>query len=189
MLPGPLTRISPSSAIFSSTPGTGLPTVRKRCSRSVFEQTPEVVSVRPQPFKIGTPSAQKNSSISLARPAPPPKKKPHPPAGQKVSNGGRDEPVRQTSLGSQHGTRLRRHGEARARTDRPFEDRLSDRTRIAHAGHHGRIHLFVDARDAEHDRRLDLVNLFREVVLTPRDPGLAAVQQAVEDVVDAAEDV
>src|SRR5712692_1284573 len=47
MVPGLLIRISPSSAIFSSTPGNGLPTVKKRCSASVFEHAPD------QPFAKG----------------------------------------------------------------------------------------------------------------------------------------
>src|SRR5213082_1824294 len=75
MLPGPLTRISPSSAIFSWTHSNGLPTVRNLCAYSVFEHTPDEVSVRPQPFKIGTPRAQKNSSTSLDSAAPPLTKK------------------------------------------------------------------------------------------------------------------
>ena len=41
----------------------------------MFEHTPEDVSVKPQPFRMGTPIAQKNSSISRASPAPPLMKK------------------------------------------------------------------------------------------------------------------
>src|SRR5215467_10572380 len=71
MLPGPLTRISPSSAILISTPGNGLPTVRNLCSCNVLEHTPDDVSVMPHPFRIGTPMAQKNSSTSRDSAAPP----------------------------------------------------------------------------------------------------------------------
>ena len=89
MLPGLFTRISPSSAIFSSTPGNGLPTVRNLCSRSVFEQAPDEVSVIPHPLRIGTPIDQKNSSISRARPAPPLMKKRSRPPVSRLRSGAR----------------------------------------------------------------------------------------------------
>ena len=61
---GPLTRISPSSAILTSQPGNGLPTVPNLKSSAVAIVAAVEVSVMPQPSTMSTPAASKKRRIS-----------------------------------------------------------------------------------------------------------------------------
>ncbi len=61
---GPLTRISPSSAILTSQPGNGLPIVPTLKSSGVEIVAAVEVSVIPQPSSTSTPAASKKRRIS-----------------------------------------------------------------------------------------------------------------------------
>src|SRR5205807_10383715 len=110
-------------------------------------------------------------------------------SSQPVPQRRQHQSVRQSPLRAQDGTRTRGAGETRADSDGPVEDGTSRRAGFLHARHHGRIHLFVDARNAAHDRRLDLLKLLSKVVGASRDPCLSAVDEADEDLVDPPIDV
>ena len=72
MMPRPLRRISPSSsAIFTSTPGSGLPTVPNRKSPGRFTKLAALDSVSPYPSSTSTSAAWKNSAMSRLSGAPP----------------------------------------------------------------------------------------------------------------------
>jgi len=66
----PRMQISPSSVIFSSTPGPGLPTLPKRNSLGVLIVAAPVSSVMPQISRILMPTASKNTPSSRASGAP-----------------------------------------------------------------------------------------------------------------------
>ncbi len=71
MLSGPRVRISPSSAIRTSMPGTGRPTVPSRNAAVVFVVNAPVVSLIPYTSRIRTPSPPKNSPTSVGSGAAP----------------------------------------------------------------------------------------------------------------------
>ena len=70
----PLTKISPSSAIFTWFPLNGGPTVSTFILCIGLQLTTGDVSVNPYPCSVGSPTEFKNSPISLSR-APPPETK------------------------------------------------------------------------------------------------------------------
>src|SRR2546430_11140973 len=63
----------------------------------------------------------------------------------------------------------------------PLEERASHRAGLIDPGPDRRVDLFVDARDAAHQGRLDFLELLRKVVGAERDPRLPPVDDADED--------
>ena len=115
--------------------------------------------------------------------------KAQPAARQPLAKRGEDEPVRHLVLNSKPGPRRLGVKVLLPDLDRPVEQPAPRRTCVAHACHDGRIHLFVHARHAAHHGRLNLGQLSGQVIRAARDPRLAAIDHADEDVVDPLEDM
>ena len=71
MMLGPRDKISPSSAMATSTPAMGWPTVPARFSVGVFIVMIGLVSVSPYPWTMGTPKAVNDCARSARSAAPP----------------------------------------------------------------------------------------------------------------------
>ena len=114
---------------------------------------------------------------------------PQPPTGQALAQRPEDEPVGEPCSAERTGPQGAGVNTACPRQWPSVNTAWRDRAGLAEAGHDDRIHLFVHARHAAHDGRLNLAELLGEVVGAARDPGLAAVDEADEDVIDPLENV